>query len=94
MHQIQYIMKTIRIPKKARQELKLLSEYGESVDVTLSRLLDGIDKDTCELEGRTNIWITEETYQKILDKKGKSETMVKVVERAIRSHKLKLSEDK
>ena len=86
-------MKTIGIPKEARMRLSSISEEGESVDDTLSRILDEVDGNNCALTGRTTIQISDETYGKLLGKKGKGETLVKVIERAIRSHKLNGNND-
>lgn len=69
-----------------RQKLREASKNGESVDATLNRLLDNLE--TCgysEDKGRTSIQITEATYQRLLDTRCGDETIVKVIERAIRS---------
>lgn len=89
----QYIMKTISISKRTREEIKHLSKYGETVGDTLSRLLQSIDKDTCELKGRTNISINEDIYELLKTKQGSNESFNATIERAIRSHKLNGNND-
>ena len=78
--------KVLGMSSVLRQKLREVAEEGESVDKTLNRLLD--DLETCgysENQSRTSIQVTEATHKRLLDAKCGDETIVKVIERAIRS---------
>ena len=77
-------MTTIYINKKTREKIRELRDGKESVDATISRLLDNVDSCDQEFDGRTNIKISDETYAKILDCKSDNETIVQFIDRLVK----------
>ena len=79
-------MKTIKIPKQMRRDIRLVSIEGETVDDTIKRLLPKANRRE-SISGRTNIRISDETYSKLKRIKGDDETLVRTLERVIDSNK-------
>jgi hypothetical protein len=80
--------KTVGINKGLKSLLDEVAYDGESVDATISRLLDQVDNvDVCELDStRANIHISEETFKRLNDAKlFSTESHISVIFRLIQS---------
>ena len=78
-------MKTIRMNRRTKKKLTSELRKGkESVDATLSRLLDGMESCNQEFDGRINVMVSDETYAKILDCKSDNETIVQFLDRLVK----------
>ena len=63
---IHYTMKTIGVNKGTRDLIEDVAYDGESVDETLNRLMDIMDKEVMYLDpARTNINMSDETYERL-----------------------------
>jgi len=79
-------MKTIGINKGIRKMINDVAEDGETVDATLTRLLESVELSD-ELDStKTNIVISEETFQKLTDARMyPTEPHISVIFRLIQS---------
>jgi len=80
--------KTVGVNKGLKLLLDEVAYDGESVDATISRLLDQVDDvDVCELDStRSNIHISEETFKRLNDAKlFSTESYISVIFRLIQS---------
>lgn len=80
-------MKTIGINKGLKKMIEEASEDGESVDMCISRLLDEVkSNNTVELDStRTNIGVSEETFQRLNENKiFSTESHISVIYRLLK----------
>lgn len=81
-------MKTLGITKELRADIRKVSADGESVNDCINRLLDEyIDdmKENISLVSRTNINISDDTYQRLVDAKVyDDEKLTRVLKRLVK----------
>jgi predicted CopG family antitoxin len=81
-------MKTLGVTKELRADIRNVSADGESVDDCINRLLDEhIDdmKENISLVSRTNINISDDTYQRLVDAKVyDDEKLTRVLKRLVK----------
>lgn len=83
--------KTIAVNKGMKKMISEVADEGESVDKTLSRLLDELESNEVqELDSsRANIHVSEETFHRLNDAKlFSTEAYISVIFRLINSKKL------
>ena len=81
-------MKTLGITKELRADIRDASADGESVDDCINRLLDEYEsemKENISLISRTNINISDDTYNRLVDSKVyDDEKLTRVLKRLIK----------
>lgn len=80
-------MHNIKITRALRKDLYEFSEYDETMDETINRLLDSVEKDLASdevIEGFTNINVSKDTMDRIKSfKKSSSDSYDKILSKAI-----------
>ena len=81
-------MKTLGITKELRADIREVSVDGETVDACINRLLDEYKdemKENISFISRTNINISDDTYQRLIDSRVyEDEKLTRVLKRLIK----------